>query len=165
MAKPKSEVLVSLFSSPSSYWIKTIIKLFSAGCRGVSSRVVTDHSRGWGGGEENWCGLELRTVFSQLAKRLTPMLVSGIFIKLRTFVHVPDVLRRFSKIGNVFFFRWGVWCQHQLKLYSIERPTGNFGLGKGAEIEGNCFALWHYWSIEEYPRENSESVKQYARIV
>ena len=42
---------------------------------------------------------------SQLAKRLTPMLVSGIFIKLRTFVHVPDVLRRFSKIGNVFFFR------------------------------------------------------------
>ena len=44
-------------------------------------------------------------MFSQLAKRLTPVLVSGIFIKIRTFVHVPDVLSRFSKIGNVFFFR------------------------------------------------------------
>ena len=40
-------------------------------------------------------------MFSQLAKRSTCMLVSGIFRQLRTFVIVPDVKRKFSKIGNV----------------------------------------------------------------
>ena len=44
------------------------------------------------------------TMFSQLAKRLIRMLVSGIFKQLRTVV-VPDVLSKFSKIGNVFF-KW-----------------------------------------------------------
>ena len=44
-------------------------------------------------------------MFSQLAKRLTPMLVSGIFIKLRTFVDVPDVLSKFSKVENVFLLQ------------------------------------------------------------
>ena len=35
IAKPRSGALVSLFSmaSPSLYWIKTVIKLFSTGCR------------------------------------------------------------------------------------------------------------------------------------
>ena len=49
------------------------------------------------------------------------MLVSGIFKQLRTFVVVPDVLSKFSKIENLFFFRGSVRCQHQLKLYSFER--------------------------------------------
>ena len=44
------------------------------------------------------------TMFSQLARRSTRMLISGIFKKLGTFVVVPDVLSKFSKIGNVFFF-------------------------------------------------------------
>ena len=44
----------------------------------------------------------------------------GMVKQLRTFVDVPNDLSRFSKIGNVFFFRWSVWCQHQLKLYSIK---------------------------------------------
>ena len=35
----------------------------------------------------------------------THMLVSGIFRQLTTFVVVPDVVTRFSKIGSVFFFR------------------------------------------------------------
>ena len=33
------------------------------------------------------------------------VLGSGIFKKVRTFFVVPDVLSKFSKIGNVFFFR------------------------------------------------------------
>ena len=49
------------------------------------------------------------------------MLVSGIFKQLRTFVVVPDVLSKFSKTENLFFFRGSVRCQHQLKLYSFER--------------------------------------------
>ena len=44
-------------------------------------------------------------MFSQLARGSTRMLVSGIFKQLRTFVVVPDVLSKFSKIGNVFFLR------------------------------------------------------------
>ena len=43
-------------------------------------------------------------MFSQLARRSTHMLVSGIFKRLRTFVGVTDVLNGFPKIGNVFFF-------------------------------------------------------------
>ena len=42
------------------------------------------------------------TMFSQLEKRATRMLVSGIFKQLRTFVVVLSVLSKFSKIGNVF---------------------------------------------------------------
>ena len=47
--------------------------------------------------------------------------VFTIFKQLRTFVVVPDVLSKFSKIENLFFFRGSVRCQHQLKLYSFER--------------------------------------------
>ena len=35
----------------------------------------------------------------------THMLVSSIFKQLRTFVVVPDILSKFLKIENVFFFR------------------------------------------------------------
>ena len=44
-------------------------------------------------------------MFSKLAKKSTCMLVSGIYKQLRTFIVVPDVLSKFSKIENVFFFR------------------------------------------------------------
>ena len=64
--------------------------------------ILRDRGRGGGGGiYEVW---NAGTMFSQLAKRLIRMLVSGIFKQLRTVV-VPDVLSKFSKIGNVFF-RW-----------------------------------------------------------
>ena len=46
------------------------------------------------------------TMFSQLTKQSTPMLVKGSF--KRTFVIVPNVLIKFSKIGSVFFFRCSV---------------------------------------------------------
>ena len=63
--------------------------------------ILRDKGSGGGGIYEVW---NAGTMFSQLAKRLIRMLVSGIFKQLRTVV-VPDVLSKFSKIGNVFF-RW-----------------------------------------------------------
>ena len=92
--------------------IKTVIRLFSTGCRRVSSRGLRDQSGGWEGKGrigEVW----------KLAIKC--MLFSGIFGQLRTFVVVPDVLSKFSKTENLFFFRGSVRCQHQLKLYSFER--------------------------------------------
>ena len=73
-AKPRSGALVSLFSSPSLYLIKTVMKLFSTGCRRVSSRGFS--RPGVGEGDEVW---NLGTMFSQLARRSTRMSVSGIF--------------------------------------------------------------------------------------
>ena len=35
-------------------------------------------------------------------------------------VVVSDVLSKFSKIENLFFFRGSVRCQHQLKLHTFE---------------------------------------------
>ena len=46
------------------------------------------------------------TMFSHFTKQSTPMLVKGSF--MRTFVIVPNVLIKFSKIGSVFFFRCSV---------------------------------------------------------
>ena len=40
-------------------------------------------------------------LFSQLTKRLTRIILSGIFKQLMAFVVVPDVFSKFSKIGNV----------------------------------------------------------------
>ena len=61
---------------------------------------MKDQFGGWGGGEEltkSGPGDDVLTT--------THMLVSGIFRQLTTFVVVPDVVTRFSKIGSVFFFR------------------------------------------------------------
>ena len=52
--------------------------------------------------DEVW---SLGTMFSQLSKRSTRMRVSGILRQLKTFAVVPDVLCKFSKIGNVFSFK------------------------------------------------------------
>ena len=81
--------------------IKTVIKLFSTSYRRGSG----DQSGGWGGEgriDKVW---NLGTTFSQLAKQSMRMLVSGIFQQPTTFIVVADVLRKFSKIGNLFFFR------------------------------------------------------------
>ena len=69
--------------------MKTVITLFSAGCRKVSSRELRDQSGGWGGKGRIGEVWNLGTTFSQLA--IKRMLVSGIFKQLRTFVVVPDV--------------------------------------------------------------------------
>ena len=47
----------------------------------------------------------LGTMFLQLAKRSPRILVCGSFKQLTTFVIVLDVLSKFSKMWNVFFFR------------------------------------------------------------
>ena len=99
--------------------IKKVIKLFSTSCRRVSSRGLREQSGGWGGKGRIGEVWNPGTTFSQLA--IKRMLVSGIFEQMRTFVVVPDVLSKFSKTENLFFFRGSVRCQHQLKLYSFER--------------------------------------------
>ena len=58
----------------------------------------------------------LGTMFSQLAKRSTRMLVSSTF-KVQVQVIVRD--DHFSKVGNVFFFRWSAWCRHQASVEII----------------------------------------------
>ena len=80
---------------------------------------------------------------------------------------VPDVLTKFSKIENLFFFRGSARCQYQLKLYCLS-VTDNFGLGnepKLKETTVNYFGFRHQQWIEEYTNDNSESVNQDARIV
>ena len=99
--------------------IKTVVKLFSTGCRRISSRGLRDQSREWGGKVRIGEVWSQGTTFSRLSVRR--MLVSRIFKQLRTFVVVPGVLSKLSKIENLFFFRGSVQCQHQLKLYSFER--------------------------------------------
>lgn len=116
---------------------------------------------------ENWWGLNRRMMFLQLAKRSTHVQVSGIFKKMKTFVDTPNVLNRFSRIGNVFFFRCTVRCQYQLKWYSIGIKW-NIGLWKWARIKEttiNDFELRYHRSVVGYTSEKSEVVKQHSRIV
>ena len=53
-------------------------------------------------------GSELRDDVFTTYKRPVYVLVSGIFKQRKTFVDIPVVLNRFSRIGNVFFFRYSV---------------------------------------------------------
>ena len=64
------------------------------------------------------------------------MLASSSFKQLRTFVIVPDVLIKFSRIRNVFFSDvvYDVSISWNYILLSL---TDNFGLGKWAKIERN----------------------------
>ena len=86
--------------------IKTVIKLFSAGCRRVFSRGLREQSGGGGGGGgkgrigEVW---NLGTTFSQLA--IKRMLVSGIFKQLRTFVVVPDCFEQIFEDRESFLLQ------------------------------------------------------------
>ena len=72
---------------------------------------------GWGGGgriDEVW---NLGTMFWQLTKRSTRMLVSGIFKQLRTFVVIPNVLSKFSKIGSVLQMKNMMSASIEITLY------------------------------------------------
>ena len=119
---------VSLFSNPSLYWIKTVIKLFSTGCRRVSLRGFRDQSGV--GGENNWRSPKPggRCPHNTHANQLY-------LHKFGTFVVVPVVLSKFSKIGNVFFF-W-VYDASISWNYILFSVTYNFGMGKWVKIERN----------------------------
>ena len=72
------------------------------------------------------------------------MLVSGIFKQLRTFVVIPDVLSKFSKIENLFFFRGSVRCHVTVRFSRIKfdfagtYKTGNLlGRDHSANESGN----------------------------
>lgn len=106
-------------------------------------------------------------MFSQLAKQSTPVQVSSIFKQMKTPVDIPDVLNRFLRIRNVFFFRSSVWCQYQLNdilLKWIEILVCKNG-PKLKDTTINECKLRYHWSIVGYTLDNSESVKQYSRIV
>ena len=57
----------------------------------------------------------LGTMFSQLAKRSTRMLVSSTL----QYSYCSWCFDHFSKVGNVFFFRWSAWCRHQASVEII----------------------------------------------
>ena len=59
-------------------------------------------NRGEGRFDEVW---NLKTMFSQLAKRSTRMQVSGIFKQLRTLVIVSDTLSKFWEDWECFIFQ------------------------------------------------------------
>ena len=86
LAKPKSGAPISLFSSPRLYWIKTVIKLFSTGCRRVSS-MDWETSSGDGEVGKNWQSLDQGTMFSQ-----QHTCKSGYLQTASTFVVVLDVV-------------------------------------------------------------------------
>ena len=141
--------------------IKPVIKLFSTGCWRVSSREVRDQSWGWGGfGENEWSGNSGRC--SQLAQRSTRMLVSGrpslLFLmfwanfrrKKIFFLQMRCMMSASVKI--IWYWAWliiSVWQNEPI----LKETTVNYP------------KLRHHRSTEESTRENSESVKQYARIV
>ena len=143
-----------------------MIKLFSTGCRRVSSRVLRNQSGGWGGKGRIGEVWNLGTTFSQLAVKR--MLVSGIFKQLRTFSEVPDVLRKISEdresfllqkkcvmsasVESIFFWAW-------LIIFVWENEP------KLKETTVNDFEFRHQQSIQEYTRDNSKLVNQDARIV
>ena len=82
---------------------------------------------------------------------------------------VPDGLSKFSKISKSISSSEEVYDVSISWNYILLSVTDNFGLGRWAKIERNdgkpLRVLRHHLSIEEHTRENSESVKLYARIV
>ena len=162
VAKPKSGALVSLFSSSSLYWIKTVIKVFSTGCRKASSMDWKTSFGGWGGGEEltkSGPGDDVLTT--------THMLVSGIFKQLNDFRRCSWCCDQIFEDRECFLLQMkcmlsasveiiSYWAWLKISVWENEPKL------KEATI--NHFALRHYWWIEVYTC-SEQSVKQYARIV
>ena len=98
--------------------------------------------------DEVW---NLGTMFAQLARRSTRMLINGIFKQPRILVVVPDVLSKFSKIGNVFFFGF-YWGWLIISVWETEPKS------KATTV--NYFAWRHYWSIEEWEQWFSKTIRQ-----
>ena len=78
--------------------------------------------------------------------------------QLITLVVLPDVLKKFSEIKNLFFLRGSV-CDVSISWnYILLSVTDNFGQGnepKLKETTVNYFEFRHHQSIEEYTRDNS----------
>ena len=67
---------------------------------------------------KNWRGLELK---DDVLRTCDKTHTSQRYLQAaEDFVVVSDVLSKFSKIENLFFFRGSVRCQHQLKLHTFE---------------------------------------------
>ena len=67
---------------------------------------------------KNWRGLELK---DDVLRTCDKTHTSQQYLQAaEDFVVVSDVLSKFSKIENLFFFRGSVRCQHQLKLHTFE---------------------------------------------
>ena len=67
---------------------------------------------------KNWRGLELKDDFLRTCDKTH---TSQQYLQAaEDFVVVSDVLSKFSKIENLFFFRGSVRCQYQLKLRTFE---------------------------------------------
>ena len=168
VAKPKSGALVSLFSIPLLYRIKTVIRLFSTGCRRVSSRRLRSVWRVGRGEGKNWRGLEPGGMFSQLPRRSLKTHANQWYLRTacdlrrcswcfeQNFEDGECYLLQIKCMMSAsveFIFYWArliisVWDNEP----KLKKKTVNY------------FALRHHWSIEEYTREHSESVKRYARI-
>ena len=123
---------------------------------------LRDQFGGWGGRgriDEVW---NLGTMFSQLAKRSTRMLVIGIFEELRAFVVVSDALRKESFLLQMKYAMSAsveiiLFWAYLIILVRESEP-------KLKETTVNYFKLRHHRSIEEYTLDNSETVNQDARI-
>ena len=78
--------------------------------------------------------------------------------QLITLVVLPDVLKKFSEIKNLFFLRGSV-CDVSISWnYILLSVTDNFGQRnepKLKETTVNYFEFRHHQSIEEYTRDNS----------
>ena len=156
LAKPKSGALVRLFSSPSLFWIETVIKIFSTDCRRVSSRGFRDQSRvgtgeqltrsgSWGrcshNLQSNWHGSNQQYLQTNL-------------------VVFPDVLRKFGEyfllqmkcmmsasVEGTFYRAWLM-----ISVWEIEP--------KLKETTVSYFALRHHWWIEEWEEWVSKAIPQ-----
>ena len=123
---------------------------------------LMDQFGGWGRRgriDEVW---NLGTMFSQLAKRSTRMLVIGIFQELRAFVVVSDALGKESFLLQMKYAMSAsveiiLFWAYLIILVRESEP-------KLKETTVNYFKLRHHRSIEEYTRDNSETVNQDARI-
>ena len=129
------------------------MKLFSIGCRRVSSRGFRDQS---GEGEER-CSHNLQSDQHMRAGQ--------------RYLQAANDLRCYSWCRRECFLLQTT-CMTQASVEIILSVTLSFGLGKWAKIEGYDGKPLraktrnrHHRSTEEYIRENSESEKQYARTV
>ena len=149
----KAEFFLVYFSSPSLNWIKTAIKLFSTGYRGVSL-VDWKQFGGWGGGEEwgrcshNYTRASQRYLQPVYPLRRCSWCCDQIFEDRECFL--PQMKCMMSASVEIIFY----WAWLIISVRVIEP--------KLKETTVNHFASRHYWWIEVFTWVR---VKQYARIV
>ena len=137
----KSGALANLFSSPSLYWIKTVIKLYSTGL-GVSSRGIRDQFGGWGGGEridEVWnlgtANTSQRYLQIAVDLRCSSWCLEQIFEDRECF-HLQVKCMMSASVEIVLYWAWLKKFRF-MKWAKIERNDGKLLYVKAS-----------YWSIE-----------------